>query len=156
MQFSSLLILCEANICRSPLAEHILRSLTGLTVTSAGLSARTGDPADPVYLEMAKELGIDLTQHQSRPVNDALLRGADLTLVMTSGHKRRLSERYPPFSGKIMRLGHWTDGGVSISDPHRKSVEAYQQVFKQIQDACDQWSRKLLREQPNDVNAARR
>ena len=143
MQFSSLLILCEANICRSPLAEHILRRLTGLTVMSAGLSARTGDLADPVYLEMAKTLGIDLTQHQSRPVNEALLRNADLTLVMTSGHKRRLSERYPQFSGRIMRLGHWTDGGISISDPHRKSVEAYQQVFKQIQDACGQWSSKL-------------
>ncbi|MCH1460312.1 MAG: low molecular weight phosphotyrosine protein phosphatase [Luminiphilus sp.] len=143
MQFSSLLILCEANICRSPLAEHILRSLTGLTVTSAGLSARTGDPADPVYLEMAKTLGIDLTQHQSRPVNDALLRSADLTLVMTSGHKRRLSGQYPQFSGRIMRLGHWVDGGISISDPHRKSAEAYQQVFKQIKDACDQWSSKL-------------
>jgi protein-tyrosine phosphatase len=143
MQFSSLLVLCEANICRSPLAEHILRNLTGLTLNSAGLSARSGDPADPVCHKMAEELGIDLTRHQSRPVNDDLLRSADLTLVMTSGHKRRLSERYPQFSGKIMRLGHWIDGGISISDPHRKSIDAYQQVFKQIQDACDRWATKL-------------
>ena len=143
MTFSNLLVLCEANICRSPLAEHLLRSLTGLTVDSAGLTARTGDPADPVYLDMAKESDLDLTGHRSKPVTRGLLESADLTLVMTGGHKRRLTERYPEFSGKIMLLGHWVDGGVSVSDPHRKSVDAYRQVFIQIQDACDRWSAKL-------------
>lgn len=143
MKFSNLLVLCEANICRSPLAEHLLRSLTGLTVDSAGLSARTGDPADPVYLGMAKESDLDLTGHRSKPVTRGLLESADLTLVMTGGHRRRLTERYPEFSGKIMLLGHWVDGGVSVSDPHRKSVDAYRQVFVQIQDACHRWSARL-------------
>ena len=143
MKFSNLLVLCEANICRSPLAEHLLRSLTGLTVDSAGLSARTGDPADPVYLDMAKESDLDLTGHRSKPINRGLLESADLTLVMTGGHRRRLTERYPEFSGKIMLLGHWVDGGVSVSDPHRRSIDAYRQVFLQIQDACHRWSAKL-------------
>ena len=67
MTFSNLLVLCEANICRSPLAEHLLRSLTGLTVDSAGLTARTGDPADPVYLDMAKESDLDLTSTARSP-----------------------------------------------------------------------------------------
>jgi protein-tyrosine phosphatase len=143
VKFSTLLVLCEANICRSPLAEHLLRSLTGLTVDSAGLSARTGDPADPVYLDMAKESDLDLTGHRSKPVTRGLLESADLTLVMTGGHRRRLTERYPEFSGKIMLLGHWVDGGVSVSDPHRKSVDAYRQVFVQIQDACHRWAARL-------------
>ena len=143
MTFSNLLVLCEANICRSPLAEHLLRSLTGLTVDSAGLTARTGDPADPVYLDMAKESNLDLTSHRSKPINRGLLESADLTLVMTGGHKRRLTERYPEFSGKIMLLGHWVDGGVSVSDPHRKSIDAYRAVFAQIRDACDHWAGKL-------------
>ena len=143
MKFSNLLVLCEANICRSPLAEHLLRSLTGRTVDSAGLSARTGDPADPVYLDMAKESDLDLTGHRSKPINRGLLESADLTLVMTGGHRRRLTERYPEFSGKIMLLGHWVDGGVSVSDPHRRSIDAYRQVFLQIQDACHRWSAKL-------------
>ena len=143
MKFSSLLVLCEANICRSPLAERLLGSLTGLETDSAGLTARKGDPADAVYLEMARELGLDLTGHSSKPVTRGLLERAELTLVMTGGHKRRLTERYPEFSGKIMLLGHWVDGGVSISDPHRKSIDAYRQVFTQIQDACGRWSTRL-------------
>lgn len=143
MKFSSLLVLCEANICRSPLAERLLGSLTGLETDSAGLTARKGDPADAIYLEMARELGLDLTGHSSKPVTRGLLERADLTLVMTGGHKRRLTERYPEFSGKIMLLGHWVDGGVSISDPHRKSVDAYRQVFAQIRDACGRWSTRL-------------
>ena len=102
-----------------------------------------GDPADSIYLDMAQTLGLDLTQHRSKPIDVQLLAEADLILVMTGGHKRRLSERYPQFSGKIMLLGHWVAGGISISDPHRKSVDAYRQVFKQIQDACDRWATKL-------------
>ena len=143
MKFSQLLVLCEANICRSPLAEHLIRSLTNLTGDSAGLTARTGDPPDMVYLDMAQTIGLNLGSHRSKPVTRELLNSADLVLVMTGGHKRRLTERYPEFSGKIMLLGHWIDGGVSISDPHRKSVDAYQQIFAQIRDACGRWADKL-------------
>lgn len=143
MKFSRLLVLCEANICRSPLAEHLIRHLTNLTVDSAGLTAKAGEPPDPVYLDMARTIGLDLSQHQSKPVTRELLKTTDLTLVMTGDQKRRLTERYPEFSGKIMLLGHWVDGGVSVSDPHRKSVDAYRQVFVQIQDACHRWSARL-------------
>jgi len=143
MKFSKLLVLCEANICRSPLAAHILQKLTNLEIDSAGLTARVGDPADATYLDMAQSLGLDLARHRSKPVDSRLLALADLILVMTGGHKRRLSKRFPQFSGKIMLLGHWVDGGISISDPHRKSVEAYRQVFLQIQGACDRWAAKL-------------
>ena len=143
MKFSRLLVLCEANICRSPLAEHLIHKLTDLAADSAGLTAKTGEPADPVYLDMAQSIGLDLSQHQSKPVTRELLRDADLAMVMTGDQKRRLAERYPEFSGKIMLLGHWIGGGVSISDPHRKSIDAYRQVFVQITDACGRWSAKL-------------
>ena len=143
MKFSRLLVLCEANICRSPLAEHLIHKLTDLAVESAGLTAKTGEPPDPVYLDMAQTIGLDLSRHQSKPVTRELLRDADLALVMTGDQKRRLAERYPEFSGKIMLLGHWMDGGVSISDPHRKSIDAYRAVFAQIRDACDHWAGKL-------------
>ena len=143
MQFSALLVLCEANICRSPLAESMLRSLTALEIDSAGLTANLGNEADQVFLKMAACVGLDLSKHRSKPVDRHLLANNDLTLVMTSDHKRRLSERYPEFSGKIMLLGHWTDGGISISDPHQKSKEAYDQVFTQIQRSCEYWASKL-------------
>ena len=143
MKFSKLLVLCEANICRSPLAAHLIRKLTNLAVDSAGLTAKTGEPPDPVYLDMAQTVGLDLHQHQSKPVTRELLRDSDLTLVMTGDQKRRLTERYPEFSGKIMLLGHWIDGGVSISEPHRKSIDAYKAVFAQICDACEGWANKL-------------
>ena len=133
MKFSRLLVLCEANICRSPLAEHLIHNLT----------ARTGELADPVYLDMARDLSLDLSQHRSKPVTRELLRDADLALVMTVDQKRRLAERYPEFSGKMMLLGHWLEDGVSISDPHRKSIEAYRAVFAQIHDACGLWAGKL-------------
>ena len=143
MRFSSILVVCEANVCRSPLAEHLLRTRTGLVLDSAGISARAGDPADIHYCELGQALGLDLERHSSKPVTRELLASNDLILVMTPGQKKRLSGRFPEFSGRIMLLGQWIGSGVSISDPHRKSEEAYRHVFDQIDRACSRWAEKL-------------
>ena len=63
MKFSRLLVLCEANICRSPVSAYLLQSLTDTRVDSAGLTARVGEHADPVYMDLAKTIGLDLTDH---------------------------------------------------------------------------------------------
>lgn len=137
-------MVCEANICRSPLAKVMLSSrCPDLLVDSAGLSARENDPADMIYIEMAEAAGFDLTHHQSKRVNKELLSGTDLTLVMTPEQKSRLTQRYPEASGKVMLLGQWIDQGAPISDPHKKSREAYQQVFDQIRAACESWAEKI-------------
>lgn len=143
MNFSRLLVVCEANICRSPVGEHLLRKLSGLEVDSAGLTAKAGEPPDPVYLDMTETLGLDLSGHRSKQLNRTHLEGSDLTLVMTPDQKRRVAEQYPEFSGRVMLLGHWIEGGISISDPHRKSIDAYREVLSQIQDACRRWSDRL-------------
>lgn len=89
-------MVCEANICRSPLAQVILASLCPeLRVDSAGLSARDKDPADATYIEMARDANLDLSEHQSKRVTRDLLNGSDLILIMTPEQKGRLTQRYP-------------------------------------------------------------
>lgn len=143
MKFSKILTVCEANICRSPLAQGFFSRRPDLSVDSAGLTARPDDVADPVYVEMASQAGLDLTTHRSKPLTRELLASHDLILVMTAGQRTRITEKYPEFSGKIFLLGHWLQDTDSISDPHKKSHEAYAQVFGQIKDACTRWCERL-------------
>jgi len=144
LKFSTCLMVCEANICRSPLAEAMLESICPeLSADSAGLTARDHDAADATCIELAREVGLDLSEHQSKRVTRDLLSGNDLILVMTPEQKGRLAQRYPEISGKVMLLGQWTNQGTTISDPHRKSREAYQQVFDQIRAACHGWAEKI-------------
>lgn len=143
MNFSKILTVCEANICRSPLAQGFFGKRPDLSADSAGLTARLDDDADPVYVEMAGKTGLDLSTHKSKPLTRELLASHDLILVMTGGQRTRITEKYPEFSGKVLLLGHWLRDTDSISDPHKKSHEAYARVFEQIREACALWCDRL-------------
>ncbi|SEL20321.1 protein-tyrosine phosphatase [Blastococcus sp. DSM 46786] len=83
-----ILILCAANVCRSPLAEGLLRAELGpgadVHVTSAGLRVRAGDRA---CTTMAAVAGVPVPDSTVRQVGPELLRRADLVLTMTRAQR---------------------------------------------------------------------
>jgi protein-tyrosine phosphatase len=84
------LVVCTGNIARSPMAEALLRARleerhAGARVHSAGTLAWDGPATDPAIRTLAAR-GLDLSQHRSRPVTDALVADADLILAMTRSH----------------------------------------------------------------------
>ena len=82
-----ILVVCTANVCRSPLAERVLlRELAGtdVVVTSAGTHAEPGDPMCP---GSAGWLGVDPTTHAARELDRDLLRDADLVLAADRTHR---------------------------------------------------------------------
>ena len=92
------LIVCTANICRSPASAVLLDSGTGpgVEVVSAGTRARSGDRACPVATDWAGEFvpssgSTDvrevLTRHRSRPLSAELVAAADLVLTMSRRHR---------------------------------------------------------------------
>lgn len=84
----SVLVLCTANVCRSPVAEVLLRAELGpdadVEVSSAGLRVRAGDAACPT---MAEVVGVPLVGSTARQVGPELLQRADLVLTMTRAHR---------------------------------------------------------------------
>lgn len=93
MHRDRVLVVCTANQCRSPLAGAFLRrevELHGLPVDvlTAGMSTAPGRPATTGTIEAAKDLGIDLGGHASRPADRALVAGADLLIGMERLHVR--------------------------------------------------------------------
>ena len=94
-----LLFLCVANSARSQMAEGIARSLapSGVTVWSAGSSPTRVRPEAITVLE---EIGIDISQHQSKAVSEIPAAGVDVVITLCA------EEECPVFLGRAVRL-HW-------------------------------------------------
>lgn len=137
------LVVCVGNICRSPVGERVLAALKPeLQVTSAGIGALVGHPADATMAEVAASAGVSLDKHVARQFSPALGREADLILVMEPGHKAEIVRMAPQLSGKVMLFDQWT-GGRGIEDPYRRPSEIHRVVFHQIQGAAQAWAKKL-------------
>lgn len=138
------LVVCVGNICRSPLGAQLLAArLPGIAVTSAGLAALVGQPADPRSLATAAGHGVDLTGHLARQFTPALAADQDLILVMEPHHKHEIAAAMPQLSGRVMLFDHWT-GARGIADPYHRSPEFHEISFQRISDAAQAWARHLL------------
>ncbi|AZT84540.1 low molecular weight phosphotyrosine protein phosphatase [Marinobacter sp. NP-4(2019)] len=142
--FNHILVLCVGNICRSPVAEALLKAnLPGKTIESAGLGALVDHEADPTAAELAQRARLDLTEHRARQVTTEQLRRADLILVMSEGQRAQVRAQDPTAAGKTMLLTHWLPGKPDIPDPYKKSREAFEHVHQMLQDSVQAWLPKL-------------
>lgn len=139
------LVLCTGNICRSPLAQAELRAqLPDREISSAGIAAMAGYPADPNALAIAEAEGLDLGHHAARQLDDTMVAESDLILVMDQGHADWVIERYPHSKGRVFLLGHWDDE-AEVPDPFGHSVERFRRVFELIRSFAHGWVARLSR-----------
>jgi len=138
-----LLVVCVGNICRSPMGEAVFARALGeaWTVESAGLGALVGHGAAPEALVSLAARGYVLEGHVARQIDEPLLRGCDLVLVMETRHKESLEARYPWMCGRIFRLGHWEK--FDIEDPYRRPQEMFDRSLSLIEAACASWVPRL-------------
>lgn len=138
----SVLMVCEGNICRSPLAAALLaREMPELEVTSAGTHALVGWPADPHAVELMRERDIDLSDHSARTLSPHLMRSHDLVLVMTLAQRKELLARHPFSRGRVYRLLHDEQGDVV--DPYRQDLTAFRSSLVQIERGVFSWLHRL-------------
>jgi len=97
------LVVCTANICRSPMLEGLLRRdikalAAPVEVISGGL-IEWDQPVDPQAAAVMAERGVDISEHRSQPVSTLDLHAVDLVITMTREHAREvvlgLPEVYP-------------------------------------------------------------
>lgn len=146
----AILILCEGNHCRTPIAEGLLRAALGpsIRVASAGLKALVGFPPDPEAERLMKAAGHDISAHRGRQFTPAMAQDADLILVMDALQKEWCTHLAPSARGRIFLLGHWLAAPPrDIPDPFLQGPQAFRQAFEDIQQSVSAWVPHILPEQ---------
>ena len=136
----SVLFVCTANRCRSPMAEALFkqevvrRSQAGQwQIQSAGTWTEAGVPATQFSQIVMEHRQIDLTQHRSQPVDGELLRAADVILVMTHNHRESLQAEFPEIAERVYLLSQLIDRQFDIEDPYGGSLDDYEACADDIQ-----------------------
>ena len=99
----NILVVCTGNICRSPMAEGMLKSslprhMKGrIVVDSAGTHAIHGNQPSDIAVQVMQTWGIDIAGHRARMLTPSMMRAADLILVMEKAHLSHI--RFMPFFG---------------------------------------------------------
>ena len=146
----SVLVVCEGNHCRAPIAEGLLRAAVGasIRVSSAGLRALVDVPPDPEAERLMREQGHDISTHRGRQLTPDMACDADIILVMDLQQKEWCTQIAPATRGRIFLLGQWLSTPPSeIGDPFSQGPAAFRQAFEEIQQSVSAWVPHLLSEQ---------
>jgi protein-tyrosine phosphatase len=149
-----ILLVCTGNTCRSPMAECMLRhhlaealettpedlEERGVIVMSAGIAAMSGGRSTPEAVQAMAERGLDLSQHESQPLSDRLVRYADLILTMTRGHREAIRSQWLDAAERTRLLCR---DQSDVADPIGGPQELYTRCAAQIDSQLKLWVREF-------------
>ncbi|MCX6267125.1 MAG: low molecular weight phosphotyrosine protein phosphatase [Bacteroidetes bacterium] len=142
-----ILFVCTGNICRSPLAEGIIRekfrknNITG-EVDSCGFeSFHVGDPPDSRAQEVAGKRGIDLSSHRARLFTVEDFDKFDYIYAMDSSHYDKITRlarndadmMHVDFMLNVVNPGK----NLDVEDPWYHGLKAFEKVYLELDEACD-------------------
>lgn len=143
-----ILMVCLGNICRSPLAEGILKKKVrenhfDWEVDSAGTeSYHTGETPHPLSQKTALQHGIDISLHRARRFTKSDLEKFDKIYAMAKDVYKEMESiaGKNTYMKKVDLLMNEVLPGrdLSVPDPWYGGQEEFQQAYKLIDTACDQ------------------
>jgi glycine hydroxymethyltransferase len=117
------------------LFERMTAERSDLRVLSAGVSTYPGQPPSAHAVEALAELGVDISQHRSRPISEKVVEEADWIIAMTRSHLDSIIYLFPRAAEKVYLLREFEPGATSldVADPIGMGLEAYRAARETIQ-----------------------
>ena len=138
------LFICTGNLCRSPMAEALLRARLARDeerhdwqVGSAGVWAADGQPASAYAIEEMARRGIDLNAHRSRNVTREMMAEADLVLAMTRHHAEALGAAFSEYAHKVLMLSEMVGREYDIYDPYGGTRLEYAYIATELEQLIE-------------------
>lgn len=141
-----ILMVCLGNICRSPLAEGILRSKISEKhiVASAGtISFHEGSPPDKRSTKIAKEYGVDISHQRANYFTEKHLEDFDKIFCMDLKNledvlsKAKSEEQRNKVSLIMEEAGVLSDEKIEVPDPYYGDMSDFEKVYKMLDQACE-------------------
>jgi protein-tyrosine phosphatase len=141
----TIVTVCTANICRSPMAEALLRHalraqpepLKSWKIVSAGVAARPGDRVSDNSVTALKKVGIDIQNHTSRPLTRQMLADAVAVLCMTESHRAMIQYNFDPAPKHVYLFREFMPrvAEKEICDPYGGSLADYEACRDEMVEA---------------------
>ena len=141
-----ILMVCLGNICRSPLAEGILRSKISEKhiVASAGtISFHEGSPPDKRSTKIAKEYGVDISHQKANYFTEKHLEDFDKIFCMDLKNledvlsKAKSEEQRNKVSLIMEEAGVLSDEKIEVPDPYYGDMSDFENVYQMLDQACE-------------------
>jgi len=151
MKPTKVLMVCLGNICRSPLAEGILKSkITNpkIIVDSAGTGAyHIGNLPDARSIQIANKYGIDITNQKARKIKISDLEEFDLIYTMDRANYQNVIALTTNTNHRAKVLMIMDEllplENISVPDPYYGGDAGFEQVYAMLDKACDKIINKL-------------
>ncbi|MDZ7790356.1 MAG: low molecular weight phosphotyrosine protein phosphatase [Xanthomonadales bacterium] len=145
-----ILVVCTANICRSPVAEALLRErlhragLRKWTVSSGGTWAVGPYRAAEASVALMAECGLDISSHRAKPVQRSCVDSADLVLCLSASHVDELRHDYSDCESKVHLLAEMSGEDGDVQDPYSGSVDDYRFMIREVSRLLDTGIRRII------------
>ena len=152
MSSIKILMVCLGNICRSPLAEGILKHKAPedqVFVDSAGTSDyHIGESPDPRSIEIARKYGIDIRTQRGRQFTMEDFHHFDIIYAMDQSNYRHIIAMAPDAEAKSkvhLILNEINPGkNLDVPDPYYGGDQGFENVYRMLDMACERILSRIL------------
>ncbi|WP_162628707.1 MULTISPECIES: low molecular weight protein-tyrosine-phosphatase [Marinobacter] len=147
LSISRILVLCVGNICRSPMAEVLLREgfrrrgAGRVQIRSAGISTIDGREPDTNARRVLQVNGLESQGLHSQRVQSEMIAWAELILVMEDFQKQYIESEFPEARGKVFLIGHWRK--AQVPDPYQGDYSLFEASYQLLSQCSEDWVSRL-------------
>lgn len=141
---TKILMVCLGNICRSPLAEGILKSKLNpnFIVESAGTAAyHAGNKPDNRSIAVAKQNGINITNQRARKLTKQDFEDFDIIYAMDNSNFQNIvalaENEEQKEKVKLILNESFPDKNLDVPDPYYGGAKGFENVYNMLDNACE-------------------